>query len=64
MYSHDPAYLDYKPAKEVRLWPWVIAGLVVALCLWAYWEPNPTMPPMERPFIGPDSPLYGPLKGH
>jgi hypothetical protein len=61
MYSNDPIYSDYKPVKQVRLWPYVLAGLLVALCLWAYFEPIPEHTTSTTVTIGPNSPLYGPL---
>lgn len=29
MYSNDPIYPDFAPVKEVRIWPWVLAGLLL-----------------------------------
>lgn len=62
MYSNDPVYPDFAPVKEVRIWPWVLLGLIVALLLWAYLEPIPAHTKIEQPLLGPNSPLYGPLK--
>lgn len=62
MYNNDLVYPDFKPVKKVRLWPNVLLGLTVALLLWAYLEPMPAHTKMEQPWLGPNSPLYGPLK--
>lgn len=62
MYSNDPNYPDFKPVKPVRLWPYVLAGLIVAALLLAYLDPIPTYTKPEQPSPGPNSPLYGPLK--
>lgn len=45
-----------------RLWPYVLAGLICSLLMLAYLEPIPesTTPEVS---VGPESPLYGPLKG-
>lgn len=61
MYSNDPVYPEFKPVKKVRLWPWVVAGLLVALLLLAYLEPIPAHTKV-RISLGPDSPLYGPIR--
>ena len=45
-----------------RLWPYVLVGLAFALLAWAYLEPIPEHRPMEPVALGPNSPLYGPLK--
>ncbi len=45
-----------------RLWPYVLAGVVTAILLWAYLEPVPEHTPVEPVSLGPDSPLYGPVK--
>lgn len=47
------------PGKPVRLWPWVLAGLICAMLLWAYFEPIPEHTTLEP--IGPRSSLYGPM---
>jgi len=61
MYSNDPIYQKQTPVRSVRLWPWVLAGLILAVCLWAYFEPMPEFTTVTTE-IGPKSPLYGPLK--
>lgn len=63
MYSNDPNYPEFTPVKKVRLWPYVVSGLIVAMLLWAYFEPMPAHTPAEQPTIGPNSPLYGPIRG-
>ncbi len=40
MYN-DPIYPTFIPVKPVRLWPYVLAGMLCALALWAYLEPIP-----------------------
>ena len=45
-----------------RLWPYVLAGMVCALILLAFLEPMPVSAPLELAPLGPDSPLYGPIK--
>ncbi len=62
MYSNDPIYPDFKPVKPVRFWPYVLAGLLCALAIWAYLEPMPEHTPMDPVTLGPNSPLYGPLR--
>ena len=47
------------PGKPARLWPYVLAGMLVALFLWAYFEPIPHHTTLEP--IGPSSSLYGPV---
>lgn len=43
MYSNDPIYWQQKPVKPVRLWPYVLAGLLLALAVWGYYCPVPTL---------------------
>ena len=72
MYSNDPVYPDFKVVKQVRLWPWILGGLVTAFFLWLIHTPEPkrycdeyTVPACiepAQPSLGPNSPLYGPLK--
>lgn len=60
MYRNDPVYPDFTPVKPARLWPYVLVGLILALCLWAYFEPIPYHTTLEP--IGPSSSLYGPMR--
>ena len=48
------------PGKPVRLWPYVLAGIIVAMLLWAYFEPITYHTTIEP--IGPRSSLYGPMR--
>lgn len=48
------------PGKPARLWPYVLAGLICAMLLWAYFEPIPEHTTLEP--IVPRSSLYGPLR--
>lgn len=61
MYHTDP--LCHCRVRCVRLWPWVLSGLIVAGGLWLYLTPIPSRPTVELIITGPDSPLYGPMKG-
>lgn len=51
MYSNDPCYWQSKPVRQVRLWPYVLAGLILALALWDYAYPVPTLDPVEPQII-------------
>ncbi|MHB1098136.1 MAG: hypothetical protein ACYCZR_01150, partial [Burkholderiales bacterium] len=62
MYRHDPIYPDRKPVTPVRLWLWVLNGVLAAVLLWAYLEPIPAPTNHESVQVGPDSPLYGPIQ--
>lgn len=61
MYANDPVYPKHK-VRAVRLWPYVLAGLICGLLLLAYLEPIPEPTKPEPVSIGPESSLYGPLK--
>lgn len=63
MYNDDPNYPEFTPVKKVRLWPYVVAGLIAAALLLAYLDPIPEHTKPEPVSIGPNSPLYGPLTG-
>lgn len=42
MYTNDPVYWQQQtPVKPVRLWPYVLAGMVVAALLLASLDPIP-----------------------
>lgn len=62
MYSNDPIYPEYRPVTRVRVWPLVLVCLLFALAFWAYLEPIPEHTRLEPISLGPNSPLYGPLK--
>ena len=51
---------DRRPTQPepTRLWPWVLALLIVTLCLWAYLEPIPYHTHLEPSGPGPST--YGP----
>lgn len=51
MYSTDPCYWQQTPVKPVRLWPYVLAGMIVGLLLWAYCEPIPAHTKAESPMV-------------
>lgn len=61
MYSNDPNYHTYQPVTRVQFWPWVLAGVMAALLLLAYFDPIPERTTPEPISLGPASPLYGPL---
>lgn len=50
--------VQFQRPAPVRLLRWVLGGFV----LWAYLEPMPEYVTPEPVTLGPDSPLYGPLK--
>lgn len=54
---------DRRPTQPepARLWPYVVAGLLMALTAWAYLEPIPTHTRPDALSIGPASSVYGPL---
>jgi hypothetical protein len=53
-------FVGRRSRDRPRLWPYVLTGLLMALCLWAYFEPIPEHTTLEP--IGPSSSLYGPLR--
>lgn len=63
MHSNDPVYPKFMPVKKVRLWSYVLVGMIMAALLLAYLEPIPEHTKLEPVSIGPNSPLYGPLTG-
>lgn len=60
-YATDHAMQRARPLP--RLWPWVLAGLVLSLSTWAYLEPMPSFTTLQPVAVGPNSPLYGPMNG-
>lgn len=58
--------VQFQRPAPVRLWPWVLGGVLLGVLggfvLWAYLEPMPEYVTPEPVTLGPDSPLYGPLK--